>query len=137
MVVSITVPLSKRIKLDLNKIGRDALERAKRRIEHETVGHIPVDTGRLRESFSVDVSGEGVRLKWGAPYAYDVDVGVGKHKIEPATAEALVFTVDGKTVYAKEVDHPGFEGRDYVDKVVQQARQIVVEEIEAAIGRAS
>lgn len=137
MTVSITVPLSKKTLLDMDRVASEAMKVAQRRIEQECKKYIPVDTGRLRDSFEVDVSGDGVSLSWTAPYAYDVDRGALPHKIEPVSSEALRFTVDGKTVFAKEVSHPGFEGADFVRKVVQQARQIVVEEVEAAVKRLS
>lgn len=135
MTVRITVPLGRRQLVDLERVSNTALVQAKRRILQESIKFMPIDTGRLRDTFFVDISGDGLSLEWNAPYAYDVDAGFPPHIIEPVGKEVLKFTIDGKTIFAKRVKHPGFEGHNFVQKVVRQARKIVVEEIEAAMRR--
>ena len=69
-------------------------------------GLVPVKTGRLRGS----IRRRNATLKKAtvvANYtAYFVDAGTKQHTIVPKKATTLVFPADGRTVFAKKVDHP-------------------------------
>jgi hypothetical protein len=42
-----------------------------------------------------------------APYAEGLEDGNPPHVIVPSTKQALMFQIDGKTIFAKRVNHPG------------------------------
>lgn len=77
----------------------------------EIVKNTPVDTGRLRQSIVVEKQDDGYVIGTNVPYAEMVELGVAPHTITPKTKSALKFKVGGKDVFAKKVNHPGFEGR--------------------------
>lgn len=78
----------------------------------------PVDTGTLR-------AGNQMRVSRAAPgarglvyndveYALAVHDGSGPYTIRPRRRKALKFTVDGRTVFARSVRHPGTRGRPWM-----------------------
>lgn len=52
-------------------------------------------------------------------YSAAVEFGTSPHVITPDDAEVLKFTVDGETVYARSVDHPGTEAQPYMRPAVK------------------
>lgn len=82
----------------------------------------PVRTGALRDSITIErTSVDTVIVGPTAPYAPFVEFGVAAHEIVPVRAEALRFTIDGETVFAKRVMHPGFEGRAFIKQSSEEA----------------
>jgi len=71
----------------------------------------PVRTGRLKESVRSEALSEcEYRVVVGSPEAYYapfVFLGTRPHVIEPKTAKALRFEIDGSVIFAKRVYHPG------------------------------
>jgi hypothetical protein len=43
-------------------------------------------------------------------YAEQIEIGMAPTVIRPKNAKALKFTIGGKTIFAKKVNHPGFKG---------------------------
>lgn len=78
----------------------------------------PVDTGTLRAGNQMAVS----RVSRGArgwvynniSYADAVHDGSGPYTIRPKKGKALKFVVDGQTVFARSVRHPGTKGRPWI-----------------------
>jgi HK97 gp10 family phage protein len=75
---------------------------------------VPVDTGELRRSLSITVLSDGVRIGPNTPYAAYVEFGTRPHKIVPKNASTLAFTINGRKVYAKAVNHPGTKAQPFV-----------------------
>jgi phage gpG-like protein len=84
----------------------------------------PVDTGRLRASISKDVNSLSFKVFSNVEYAGYVNDGTRPHVIRPRHKQALRFRVGGRTVFAKEVHHPGTRAKPYLDRALQEvARQ--------------
>jgi phage gpG-like protein len=84
----------------------------------------PVDTGRLRASISKDVNSLSFKVFSNVEYAGYVNDGTRPHVIRPRRAQALRFRIGGRTVFAKEVHHPGTRAKPYLDRALQEvARQ--------------
>lgn len=82
----------------------------------------PVRTGALRDSITIErVSTDTVLVGPTVPYAPFVEFGVVAHEIVPVKAQALRFQIDGETVFAKRVLHPGFEGRHFIKQSSEEA----------------
>lgn len=104
-----------------------AVARLARRITNNASQRAPVDTGNLRRQISTDpitftpghVHG-GVTAR--ANYSRWVHDGTAPHVIRPRRAKALRFTVDGRTVFARYVNHPGTRARPFL---VNAAREEV------------
>jgi hypothetical protein len=109
-----------RIRLDLNgaAINRLGLDEARRRVAEMTRATFnranvltPVDTGRLRVGNNMRLWSAG-SIAYGevfnqVDYAAAVHDGAKPHIIRPRSRRALKFVVDGRTVFASSVQHPG------------------------------
>lgn len=95
------------------QVIRDAAEY----ILAEMMSRVPVDTGNLRASLGIRQVGSAViigpDLKK-APYASFVEFDTKPHVIRAKNARALRFQVGGRTVYARQVNHPGTKGQRFV-----------------------
>lgn len=82
-----------------------------------------VVTGNMRSH--IQVKDEPGRITVGVPdeevpYAKYEAYGTQPHEIRPkAGHKALKFTVNGKTVYVKKVNHPGTPAHDFVTPAIQ------------------
>ncbi|MCM6774982.1 HK97 gp10 family phage protein [Nocardia sp. CDC159] len=96
-----------------------AVARLARRITNNASQRAPVDTGNLRRMIATDpitftpghVHG-GVTAR--AKYSRWVHDGTSPHVIRPRGRKALRFTVDGRTVFARYVNHPGTRARPFL-----------------------
>ena len=76
---------------------------------------VPVDTGELRRSLAIRVEGDKVIIGPNVPYAPYVEFGTRPHEIRPKSpGGTLAFTVNGKPVFAKVVNHPGTKAQPFV-----------------------
>ena len=76
---------------------------------------VPVDTGELRNSLSVEVMGDRVRIGPQAPHGVYVEFGTAPHQIRPKSSTgSLRFTINGRVIYAKVVNHPGTRPQPFV-----------------------
>jgi HK97 gp10 family phage protein len=74
----------------------------------------PVDTGALRKSLAVRVTGDRVIIGPDVPYASYVEFGTKPHVIKPKSKKVLAFKVDGQQVFARVVHHPGTKPNPFV-----------------------
>lgn len=79
-------------------------------------GMVPVRTGRLRAS----IKRRNATLKHatvvGHYTAYFVDAGTVRHTIVPKSGRRLVFTEQGRTIFARKVDHPQTHARPFRER---------------------
>lgn len=81
----------------------------------------PVKSGRLRDSIVAKGTGtaRGVYSVYYGPYVAE---GTKPHLIRPSKARVLVFQVGGKTVFARQVNHPGTKANDFPRRAVDAAK---------------
>jgi len=75
---------------------------------------VPVKTGKLRRSIHGRVYGNLARIGSSVHYAPFIEAGTKPHVIVPVNAKALHFFIDGKEIFAKRVQHPGFAPVPYL-----------------------
>lgn len=96
-------------------------------------GMTPVDTGRLRQGHSEIMRASGssyeVGLRNVVEYATAVHDGTGPHVIVPKRAKVLAFTVGGKKVFTKKVNHPGSKGTPFFTDPMNTVNDQVTAEI--------
>jgi hypothetical protein len=128
-----------KVKIDraaADRIGLDVLKRevgdVTRRIFNRATILCPVDFGVLRASHHMKrpaVAPPGVRAEVynDADYALAVHDGSGPYVIRPKPRKTrtgrppmLKFEVDGRTVYAREVRHPGTRGRPWLARAARE-----------------
>ena len=94
------------------------LIQASNQILAEMESRVPVDTGRLRTSLRIKVDPDRVTIGPNediADYGGYVEFGTKAHTIRPKTpGGVLVFKMNGTTVYAKKVNHPGTKAQPFV-----------------------
>jgi len=95
------------------------LDRLAGRLAEEMRERAPVRTGRLRDSIRVVRVGQVRLVGPTVPYALFVEFGTHPHIIRPHRARALRFEVEGRTVFAMYVRHPGFRGRFFIRRSVE------------------
>lgn len=96
--------------------------------------NVPVDTGRLRDSFSykvgkgrVDIfTTEGDLLNW-------IDKGTPAHIIEPVNTNVLRFEINGREIFAKRVNHPGTRRNPILDEINSNINNMVLKVLEQSM----
>lgn len=107
------------------------LRRRVRRVEAAAKIYCPVKTSALRStigisrnrdllgrySFGYQVSAGGPR----APYVLPVHQGARPHVIVPSIKSALAFTIDGRPVVTRRVNHPGNRAQPFLTLALSAA----------------
>jgi hypothetical protein len=123
--------MASRVTLDKAGIVADAnlyaLKRVRsvtRKVHTRSTVLCPVDTGRLRASgrMKVVVRARGPRgvVEYPVNYAAAVHDGSAPHIIKARRRKSLKFEMNGQTVYAKAVRHPGSQGRPFLRQAGQE-----------------
>lgn len=87
----------------------------------------PIKTGNLRRSITKRKPSKFVgelhsnARSNGRPYWQDVQYGTNPHVITPKNGKFLVFEKDGKTVYARKVNHPGTAANPFVTRTLHKS----------------
>ena len=97
-----------RLSNDLDGVVQEMLEVAAMTAETKLKEAAPVNTGELRASIGFSISEEEAVVGSDRPHAWILR-GMEAMTIVPRTAKMLRFEIDGKEIFAKSVDHPGFE----------------------------
>lgn len=86
---------------------------------------VPVDTGKLRGSHQLrDNIGRSqikATITATAPYAMAVHDGTGPHVIKAKRGKLLRFTVGGRTIYTRSVNHPGNRPNPWLARAAEQS----------------
>ena len=94
----------------------------------QSLSGVPVRTGQLRNSMRADhisVTGMTARTAVVADkdYAAAVHDGSKPHIIRPRNKKALAFKVDGRTVFVKEVKHPGAKPNPFLLRAARRVAE--------------
>jgi HK97 gp10 family phage protein len=113
-----------RLAMALRESGRkseattfDVLQQSAGYILSEMERTVPVKSGNLRDSLGVKVTSGSVIIGPDvnkAPYATFVEHGTKPHVIKAKNGKALAFTVGGRTVIVRSVNHPGTTAQPFV-----------------------
>ena len=85
---------------------------------------VNVQTGNLRNNleYSYRKTGDIVKITITSdtPYSSFVHEGTRPHIIRPVRKQVLKFQVGGRTVFTKEVNHPGTKARPFLRKALKK-----------------
>lgn len=121
-----------RIRLDranlnrtMQRASRTELREASRQVVNRAKVLVAVRTGRLRGSIRAEpprfFSLRGsVTVGSDLEYASAVNDGARPHQIRPKNGQVLRFTVGGRVVYARVVNHPGNKGSHFLDRALRE-----------------
>jgi len=109
----------------------DQLEQTLNQAQGEAGRRVPVDKGALRDDISITRGDRWGKLFNTLHYAPHVNFGTEPHTIEPDSADALRFKVDGEVVFAQRVKHPGTPATHYLTDAALNAFRDSIDRIEA------
>lgn len=100
---------------------------------------IPVRTGKTRRSVHRSQATAGGAEIVGSEVAVMIDTGTRRHAIAPARRGTLAFTVGGRTVFSRKVNHPGMRARPYRVRAALEAlrRKSLIDRVVGAWNRAA
>lgn len=111
---------------DANATTQQALIESANFLLTEMEVRVPVKSGNLRRSLSIRVEGDRVIVGPTAAYAAYVEFDTRPHEIKPKNPNGvLVFQVNGKTVYARKVHHPGTRAQPFVRPAYEEWRKTI------------
>ena len=125
----------------------DLIDKVATDVEGNLQRNAPVDHGKLQGSFNRTVLSPFEHLIWSnTEYAIPVSEGYDAFTIEPTSAEKLAFEwpdappqvqkMFNKTfpvVFFKSVEHPGFEGTNYIPESIDQTKDRIDEFVESSL----
>lgn len=85
---------------------------------------VPIKTGQLRRSITLEYKPISVSIYPTVKYALPVHDGSKPHVIM-AKGKALVFKKDGKLIFARRVNHPGNKPNPFVERTVSKTESPV------------
>lgn len=114
-----------RLRVDVAALNTEGMDLARRKVTRATRRTLnrsavlcPVDTGNLRATGVMNVWDQGLtvrgRVEYTANYAAAVHNGRRALTIRAKGNGRLKFTVDGRTVYARQVHQPARAGRPFL-----------------------
>ncbi len=116
-----------RLQSGLRQMPRLMLEQGSAVIENDLKRNVPVRTGRLRDSITREVFENHAIVRTNSGYGRYVNDGTQPHIIYPKHGRFLRFEIEGKTIYAKRVRHPGFTGRHFVESTISESLPKIIE----------
>lgn len=75
--------------------------------------------GKMGRKVRAVVVGRHVRVESNHPATMFVIKGTRPHQIHPRTRQVLKFSVKGRTVFARVVNHPGTKPNDFMTKALR------------------
>jgi hypothetical protein len=105
------------------RVGRIEVTDLCRKIMNQAIVDCPVDKGFMRGQHFMRVEARASQtvgeVENRAEYAAAVHDGSGPRIIRPRHKRVLKFTVDGRTVFARSVRHPGTRPRPWLQHAAQ------------------
>lgn len=86
---------------------------------------VPIKTGQLRRSITLDYRPISVSVYPTVKYALTVHEGAKPHVIIPIRKQVLAFRKNGRVVFAKRVNHPGNKPNKFVERTVDKTESPV------------
>jgi hypothetical protein len=82
---------------------------------------VPIKTGQLRRSITMDYRPISVSIYPTVKYALPVHEGSKPHIILPVRKTVLAFKKGGKMIFARRVNHPGNKPNKFVERTVSKS----------------
>lgn len=95
---------------------------------------MPKRTGKMAATTSREVNENEAVISTTTGYGLFVDEDTQPHVIEPVHANVLAFEIDGTTVFAKRVNHPGTIGQHFRERTIEAAADDLIEVFRRIIG---
>ena len=86
---------------------------------------VPVKTGQLRRSITLEYRPISASIYPAVKYALPVHEGSRPHVITPKSKSVLAFKKGGKMIFARRVNHPGNKPNKFVERTVSKSENPV------------
>jgi HK97 gp10 family phage protein len=105
----------------------------------EATTNAAVDTGNLKNSGDLRITNDGLEAEvfFTAEYAPHVEFGTRPHKIKAAPGKMLHFKVNGRDVFAKEVNHPGTPAQPFLHPAHERERPLFIRKLREELRRST
>lgn len=100
----------------IDRAALDLLIKRARRVQRNARRMAP---GKMGRKINAVVVGKHVRVESDHPATMYVIKGTRPHQIRPRTRSVLKFSVKGRTVFARVVNHPGTKANDFLTKALR------------------
>ena len=130
---------------ETQKLMYDLVDKTASKVMQIARSKAPVRTGALRESINVkkpkpNIAVIGPDVEYGVYQEFGTasmgEFGGKPYEILPKKGKYLVFTIDGKKIFAKKVVHPGVKAKYYMRGALETVLKPFVDEL-AEIGAVS
>lgn len=123
---------AKKLENELSKLVKNTLYN----IEADAKRECPVDTSRLRDSITTNITGKfSGECGTNVEYAEDVEYGTRPHTIVPKKANALHWKSGGTDYFAKKVNHPGTKAHPFFEPAIKKNEDKLDKELDEIIER--
>lgn len=102
--------------VQIDRAAMDLLITRARRVQRNARRMAP---GKMGRKINAVVVGKHVRVESNHPATLYVIKGTRRHQIRPRTRRVLKFSVKGRTVFARVVNHPGTKPNDFLTKALR------------------
>ena len=119
---------------DLPNAKAQFLEEGSIILQGHFIIEMPKRSGRMAATTSREVDENEAIIGTTTGYGLFVDEDTAPHVIEPVHGNVLVFEIDGQTVFAKRVLHPGTTGQHFRDKTIEAAKDDLIDAFRRIIG---
>ena len=122
-LASLAADLAYASRQGMMQTAQDIIRQAAQQIKDEAQTRAPIKSGRLKNSITVRYTGPlSAVIGPNTFYASFMEYGTGTrgefpgpmYEIRPRNARVLAFTIDGRKVFARKVNHPGVTARPYM-----------------------
>lgn len=120
----------------VNGIKRVVVESAAS-ILNQAISLAPVNEGNLKNSGDLRIKENGLKADvfFTANYAQHVEFGTRPHKIKAKPGGVLHFKVNGRDVFAKEVNHPGTKAQPFLVPAHEAERPVFIRNLREELRR--
>lgn len=116
-----------RIAAGIPGVGRRWIDEGAEIVAEKMWINVPVKSGELRQSITIESDGESAKIGPHVPYAVFVHEGTAPHEIRPRFAKALAFEIGGVTIFAKRVQHPGTHAQPFLKWTLDESLPLLNE----------
>ena len=123
-----------------------ANEETAKKIRKDITTNAPMGTGKYKQSIKVyptETKDGVISTKIGTEMmvgnynlGYLLETGTSPHMIYPKNSKVLAFEIDGMTIFAKEVHHPGFKAMPHFEPALNSNKKTYLDNIAKAIEEA-
>lgn len=123
-----------------------ANEETAKQVQKDVIANAPMGTGKYKESIKIyptEIKNGNISTEIGTEMmvgdynlGFLLENGTNPHMIYPKNSTVLAFDIDGMTIFAKKVNHPGFVAMPHFKPALDKNEKTYLDNIDKAIKEA-